>query len=101
MANVVLINSFEVPVEREEEFLLRWMEAAKVLEQADGFVSTRLHKSLDPSARFRFVNVAEWASPRHFQAAMQSDAFRSISAKLSFPAYPSLYNVAVAITEGA
>ena len=99
MPSVILINSFEVPVEREEEFLSHWTEAATVLERADGFISTRLHKSLDSSARFRFVNITEWSTPRHFQAAMKSDEFKSISAKLSFAANPSLYQVVVAIPE--
>ena len=95
MANVTLINSFEVPIDREEEFLSHWRSAAKILEQAEGFISTRLHKSLDPSARFRFVNIAEWSTPRHFQDAVQSDAFRSVSERLSFPANPSLYQAVV------
>ncbi len=97
MANVVLINSFEVPAGREEEFRSHWAAAAKVLEQAEGFVSTRLHESLDPSARFRFVNVAEWSTAQHFRAAIQSDAFRSVSEEMSFAANPSLYHVVEAI----
>jgi heme-degrading monooxygenase HmoA len=58
MPSVVLINPFEVPAGQEEEFLPRWREAAEELRHAPGFVSTRLHESLDPQAKFRFVNVA-------------------------------------------
>lgn len=59
MPNVILINPFEVPEGKEEEFLAQWHEAAAVLRNATGYVSTRLHESLDPKATFRFVNVAE------------------------------------------
>jgi heme oxygenase (mycobilin-producing) len=39
MTTVVLINPFEVPVGQEEEFLIRWREAAEELRHAPGFVS--------------------------------------------------------------
>jgi heme-degrading monooxygenase HmoA len=55
---VVLINPFEVPEGQEQEFLKQWREAAEHLRHASGFVLTRLHQSLDPQAKFRFVNVA-------------------------------------------
>jgi heme oxygenase (mycobilin-producing) len=58
MDHVTLINPFEVPVGREDEFVERWKQAADYLRQQEGFISTRLHQSLDPQAAFRFVNVA-------------------------------------------
>jgi heme oxygenase (mycobilin-producing) len=95
MSPLVLINPFEVPQGQEETFLKGWHEAARVLRQAPGFLSTRLHESLDPQAKFRFVNVAEWESPQHFQAAMRSEAFQQISGKMPFTAFPALYRVIV------
>ena len=95
MSTVVLINPFEVPAGQEEEFLTRWREAAELLRHASGFVSTRLHESLDPQAKFRFVNVAEWESPQHFQAAMRTEAFQQIARKMPFVASPALYRVVV------
>jgi len=76
MSTVVLINPFEVPQGQEEEVLTGWHEAARQLEQAPGFLSTRLHESLDPQAKFRFINVAEWESLQHFQAAVSTGAFQ-------------------------
>src|SRR6266481_5169884 len=93
MSTIVLINPFEVPQGQEEAFLKGWHAAAEHLRQAPGFLSTRLHESLDPQARFHFVNVAQWESPQHFQAAMRTEAFQQIARKMPFPAYPALYRV--------
>ena len=87
MSTIVLINPFEVPQGQEEAFLKWWHEAAAYLRQAPGFLSTRLHESMDPQAKFRFVNVAEWESPQHFQAAMSSEAFQQIRGKCRSPLF--------------
>jgi heme-degrading monooxygenase HmoA len=84
-----------VPAGQEEEFFTRWREAAEELRHAPGFVSTRLHQSLDPQAKFRFVNVAEWESPQHFQAAVRTEAFQQIARKMAFASSPALYRLAV------
>lgn len=93
MQTVILINPFEVPAGEEEQFLKSWNEAADLLRHAPGFLSTRLHESLDPQAKFRFINVAQWESPQHFQAAIRSEAFQQIARKMPFAAYPALYRV--------
>ena len=95
MPNVVLINPFEVPEGQEKAFLAGWRTAAECLRHAPGFISTRLHKSIDPTTKFRFINVAEWASPQHFEAATRSAAFQEIARKIPFAAYPALYTVEV------
>jgi len=94
MASIVLINPFEVPAAGEEEFLARWREAADYLRRQDGFVSTRLHASLDPSARFRFVNVADWRSPAHFRRAVGAEAFAQTVRRMPFTSVPGLYRLA-------
>ena len=93
MQTVVLINPFEVPASKEEEFREAWREAAEYLRHEPGFLSTRLHESLDSEAKFRFVNVAEWESPQHFQAAMRTEAFQEIARKMPFASSPALYRV--------
>jgi heme-degrading monooxygenase HmoA len=91
--SVILINPFEVPEGAdEEEFLHGWERAADYMRQQPGFVSTRLHRALGADARFRFINVAEWASPQDFQAAVSSEQFREI-AKGAGPGSPALYEV--------
>jgi heme-degrading monooxygenase HmoA len=95
MPNVVLINPFEVPEGQEEAFLASWRTAAEFMRQTEGFISIRLHKSLDPTTKFRFVNVAEWASPQQFEAAVRSVTFQEIARKMPFAGYPALYTVAI------
>jgi heme-degrading monooxygenase HmoA len=87
----ILINPFEVPSSRDE-FIRGWEIAAEYMRQQPGFVSARLHRALDPSARFGFVNVAEWESPADFSAAVGSDEFRRL-AEGGPPNFPSLYQV--------
>lgn len=67
---VTLINSFEVPENRLEETIVFWEKARDFLNAQPGYISTRLHRSLSPDAKFRLVNVARWQSPQAFQAAM-------------------------------
>ena len=56
---------------------------------------TSLHRALTPDAPFRFVNVAQWASAAHFQAAHDED-FRALvnqPAWAAFRSQPALYEV--------
>ena len=93
MDHVTLINPFEVPTGKEEEFVERWKEAADYLRQQEGFVSTRLHESLDPAAAFRFVNVAVWEPPEHFQRALSTPEFQELAQSMPFSGRPALYRV--------
>lgn len=93
MAHVVLMNPFEVPEGKDEEFLTGWEAAKKFMERQKGYVSTRLHRSLDPKARFRFINVAEWESPKDSYAALQNPEFAPLRESVPFPHFPSIYEV--------
>ena len=88
---VVLINAFEVPEGADEAFLQAWERARAFLATQQGYISTRLHRSLSPSADFRFINVAVWQSPRAFQAATAQPGFAN--AAIPFPFHPALYEV--------
>jgi heme-degrading monooxygenase HmoA len=92
--SIVLINVFEVPEGKDEAFLSGWQAAAQHLQAQPGYISTKLHQSVDPHASFRFVNVAEWESPQVFQAAINAPEFRVASQAIAFAtAHPSLYRV--------
>ena len=93
MDYVTLINPFEVPVDKEDQFLERWNAAADYLRQQEGFVSTRLHRSLDPEATFRFVNVALWESAEHFRQAISTPEAQELTKDMPFSSYPALYHV--------
>ncbi len=93
MANFVLINPFEVPEDVDDDrFLEGWGRAADYMRSRPGFVATRLHRAVSPNPRFRFVNVAEWASPQDFQAAVTSPEVRAMAAGTP-PGYPVLSEV--------
>ena len=89
----VLINIYEVEQGKEEEFFARWSECAEYLKQQDGYISHQLHQSLNAGARFRYVNVAEWQSPRLFQIAVSSPAFGQLTQRFPAKSEASLYRV--------
>lgn len=95
MESVVLINPIAVPDDDQarETFLAGWRNAADHLRQQDGFISTTLHASLNPAARFRFVNVAVWASAEQFQRAVSATEFQHLANRLTYPNFPALYQV--------
>ena len=100
MGNVVLINPFEVPAERGEQFLAGWSQAAEYMLRQPGFAGTRLHQAMAPQAKFGFVNLAEWATPRDFQAAVSTAEFEEMT-KGGPPSYPALYEVVRTIEPSA
>ncbi len=90
MNHVTLINAFEVPAGKEDQFMERWNQAAEYLREREGFVSTRLHQSLDPQAEFRFINVAVWESAEHFRQAMSTPEFQELAGGMPFSSHPAL-----------
>ncbi|MFC1403049.1 MULTISPECIES: antibiotic biosynthesis monooxygenase [Streptacidiphilus] len=95
MADVVFINCFEVPPGREAAFLALWTQIDDFMCAQPGFRWRRLHLSLNPDARLRYVNVAGWESAEQFDAA-HGEEFRRLQGQpewLEFPALPSLYTV--------
>jgi heme-degrading monooxygenase HmoA len=89
--SVVLINLFEVPAGADEGFIAAWERARDFLQSQEGYRSTELHRSVGPDAEFRFVNVAEWASPAAFQGATAQPDFPGRD--MPFPSHPGLYRV--------
>jgi heme oxygenase (mycobilin-producing) len=94
MTSAILINPFEVPDDvGDDEFLAGWDEAAAFLRDQPGFIGSRLHRSVGPDARFRYINVAEWETPESFRAAVSSETFRRMAADVTTPNFPALYAV--------
>ncbi|WP_122053752.1 antibiotic biosynthesis monooxygenase [Vibrio sp. Evd11] len=69
---VVLINTFSVEPAHEAATLTYWEDARDVLVKQPGYISTKLHRSLSSDATYRFINVAEWESKKHFHDAIQA-----------------------------
>jgi heme oxygenase (mycobilin-producing) len=93
-AEVVLINVFEVPPGREDDTVAAWEQARDFLSREPGYVSTTLHRALDPEARFAMINVAIWEDAASFERATarlrDAGAFK---APQGLRATPALYEV--------
>ena len=92
---VTLVNCFEIPAGREDEFFSLWQQVNTYMRGKPGYLEHRLHRSLAPDARFRFINVARWASKADFDAA-HDEGFRALvtqSAWAEFRSFPTLYEV--------
>jgi heme-degrading monooxygenase HmoA len=95
VAVVTLINCFEVPAGREDEFFRLWQEVNAYMQRQPGYLEHKLHRAVTPDASFRFVNVVRWASMQHFQAA-HDDGFRALVSQPAWSAFrthPALYEV--------
>lgn len=101
MANVIVINPFEVPKGKEEQALAMWDVFAEYFHKQPGYISAKLHQSINGDARFHLVTVAEWESPEHFSAALSNPELQKITKTATelFPSYPGLYEVIRAPTE--
>jgi len=95
MANVIVINPFEVPKGNEEQALEMWDTFAEYFHRQPGFVSAKLHRAIDPDARFHMVTVAEWESPNQFVAALKTPELQKIAEAATdhSPNFPGLYEV--------
>jgi heme-degrading monooxygenase HmoA len=93
--SVTLINAFEIDQGNREKAIEFWELAAEHMRRQPGFVSTRLHASVVPWARFQLINIAEWESVEHFEAVMNSEEFKSLTGPYmdKFPHFPGLYEV--------
>ena len=72
MADVTLINVFEVPDGKQKTVITAWEDARDFLASQPGYISTALHQSLQPGARFQLINIARWKSPQQFQTAISN-----------------------------
>ena len=67
--HITLINAFIVPQGKETEAIAFWDKAAEFMKRQPGYVSTALHRSISPDAKFQLINVAKWESAEAFKRA--------------------------------
>lgn len=60
IAPVVGINIYSVPKGNEDQFIRWWFDMRERLIRGSGFIAGNLHRNLDHTAPFNFINVAEW-----------------------------------------
>ena len=78
----------------EEAFLAWWRIMRPAFAAQPGFVSARLHRSLDENERYRFINIAEWRGSDSYRKALStiwSSAPRPRIPGLEW--HPALYEV--------
>lgn len=94
LADVTLINVFEVPPGQRDAVIAQWEAARDVLQDQPGYISTALHQAISPTSRFELINIARWESPEAFQRAMAvlqaSGAYPTIA---GLGVNPALYTV--------
>lgn len=67
---VTLLNVFNVPADKEAEFLSHWKQTTEVFRRKKGFIETHLHRNTGVGNQtFQFINIAKWES---------AEAWRSI-----------------------
>ena len=92
---VRLINCFEVPAGRDEEFLARFRDVNSYMASKPGYLSHKLHRSLASDARYQFINYVEWQSAEHLSAARDERYIELARAVLAagFTSTHALYEV--------
>ena len=92
---ITLINCFEVPAGRQENFFAAFEKVNAYMRGKRGYVGHKIHRSLVPGARYQFVNVVQWASREECEAAHDEGFRRLISqpAWSDFRSTPALYEV--------
>ncbi|MER6539501.1 antibiotic biosynthesis monooxygenase family protein [Streptomyces sp. 900105755] len=75
-AGVTMINLFELPNERVEEFLGAWRPRAQRASESPGFVDFRMHRAVS-DASLPLVNVAHYASVEVWKALQADPEFQA------------------------
>lgn len=79
---VTLIRVFSFPESERERAIDAWKRAWEFLKHEPGCLSTELHCSISPDAKYQLINVAKWQSMDAQTAAMtrmrQADIFSKI-----------------------
>ncbi|GGL92676.1 hypothetical protein GCM10010129_40500 [Streptomyces fumigatiscleroticus] len=92
---ITLVNAFELPAERIDEFLPYWLSRAEPTSKAPGFRDSRLHRAVDPDTRFQLVDIAHWDGPEAWRTAVGDSRFaQRLSTSPGFAiAHPALFRV--------
>ncbi|MFD4630423.1 antibiotic biosynthesis monooxygenase family protein [Streptomyces sp. NPDC058284] len=66
----VVIIPIEIDEDKEGAYLEAWEGAAEVMAAQPGFIRTYMFRTIVAGSTFSLVNVAEWESTAHWEAAM-------------------------------
>lgn len=68
---VTLINTFKVPEGKLQESIEYWETHRDFMQDQAGYISTKLHQSVQSDATFQLINIAEWKCENDFYSAAQ------------------------------
>jgi heme-degrading monooxygenase HmoA len=88
---VLWLNPYEVPPEEDEAFIAAWTGVRDKVVGRPGYIGSRLHRTDDPAAVYRFVNVAPWQDVDTFTAAVATPAFAEAATAIYHQAHPVLF----------
>ncbi|HEY7108300.1 MAG TPA: antibiotic biosynthesis monooxygenase family protein [Nitrososphaeraceae archaeon] len=77
---VILINKFNVKVDKINEFIRAWTASAEIMKKQPGLISAQLHLGIGDSSVF--INYAIWESTERFKKAFTNSEFQSSIKKL-------------------
>ncbi|HJK87220.1 MAG TPA: antibiotic biosynthesis monooxygenase [Candidatus Megaira endosymbiont of Nemacystus decipiens] len=93
---IILINTFIVPEGKVAESIAFWEKAADFMRTQPGYISTTLHQTILPDAKFELINVAKWRSVGDFKNASHAMKTQSgIKPIDGLIPNPSLYKVII------
>ena len=92
---ILVINPIVVPEGKEAKALEIWDSYAVYFRKQPGYIGTKLHKSIDPKAKFHYINVATWKTADDFMKALNSEEIKKIGNGFpkDMPHFPSMYQV--------
>ena len=92
---VRFFNCFEIPDGRDDEFFEAWKRVNAYMAAKPGYVSHQLHRSINPEAKFRFVNFAVWESVQAWKDAHDAGLRELVSGPewTDFRSTPGLFEV--------
>ena len=91
---VTLINPFKVPAGKLAESIEYWEAHRDFLQKEPGYISTKLHQSLQEDATYQLINVAIWESQEaFFNAVKKMRAELGTGGVEGLQGNPSLYEV--------
>lgn len=92
---IQFFNCFEVPIGQEDMFFSLWREVNAYMITKPGYISHQLHRSVERTARYQFLNHGVWQSAEHWKAAHDA-GFRELLSRpewAPFTSTPALYDV--------
>jgi len=92
---IIVINPIIVPEGKEIKALEIWDRYAEYFKKQPGYIGTKLHKTIDPEAKFHYINVATWRTSDDFINALNNDEIKKIGNGFpkEMPHFPSMYQV--------